>query len=68
MHDPRGVLPAFYAPGLRYALAGCLSAGGQDFFTPRAGVLALFPSWLVHAVRPYTGAGERISIAFNLSV
>jgi len=68
MHDPRGVLPAFYAPRLRYALAGCLSAGGQDFFTPTAGVLALFPSWLVHAVRPYTGPGERISIAFNLSV
>jgi len=68
MHDPRGVLPAFYAPRLRYALTGCLSAGGQDFFTPRAGVLALFPSWLVHGVRPYTGGGERISIAFNLSV
>jgi len=68
MHDPRGVLPAFYAPRLRYWVPGCLSAGGQDFFQPRTGVMALFPAWLVHAVRPYTGAGQRISIAFNLSV
>jgi uncharacterized protein (TIGR02466 family) len=68
MHDPRGVLPAFYAPRLRYWVPGCLSAGGQDFFEPRAGVMALFPAWLVHAVRPYAGPGLRISIAFNLSV
>lgn len=68
MHDPRGVLPAFYAPRLRYALPGFLSAGGEDFFTPRAGTLVLFPAWLVHAVRPYAGAGLRMSVAFNLSV
>ena len=68
MQDPRGVLPAFYAPRLKYWIPGCLSAGGQDFFEPRTGTLALFPAWLVHAVRPYGGAGQRISIAFNLSV
>jgi len=68
MHDPRGVLPAFYAPRLRYWIPGCLSAGGQDFFEPRSGVMALFPAWLVHAVRPYSGPRQRISIAFNLSV
>ena len=68
MQDPRGVLPSFYAPRLRYAIPGFLSAGGQDFFEPKAGVMALFPAWLVHAVRPYTGAHNRISVAFNLSV
>ena len=68
MQDPRGVLPSFYAPQLRYTLPGCLSAGGQDFFTPQAGMLVLFPAWLVHAVRPYTGSALRISVAFNLSV
>ena len=68
MHDPRGILPSFYAPRLRYAIPGCLSAGGQDFFTPSSGVMVLFPAWLVHAVRPYTGDGVRISVAFNLSV
>jgi len=68
MHDPRGILPAFYAPRLRYAVEGCLSAGGQDFFMPSSGVMVLFPAWLVHAVRPYAGDGVRISVAFNLSV
>ena len=67
MHDPRGILPAFYAPRLRYALPGYLSAGGQDFFKPRTGVMVIFPAWLVHAVRPYTGPSRRISVAFNLS-
>ena len=66
--DPRGVLPGFYAPDLRVTLAGCLSAGGSDFVTPRTGVMILFPSWLVHSVRPYAGGRPRISVAFNLSV
>ena len=66
--DPRGVLPAFYAPTLRYAISGCLSAGRSEFFTPRTGTLVLFPAWLVHSVRRYTGAGVRISVAFNLSI
>lgn len=68
MHDPRGVLPSFYAPRLRYAVKGALSAGGEDFFTPRTGLMALFPSWLVHSVRPHGGPRSRISVAFNLSV
>jgi hypothetical protein len=28
----------------------------------------MFPSWLLHQVRPYRGSAERISIAFNLTV
>jgi hypothetical protein len=28
----------------------------------------MFPSWLSHGVRPYTGPMVRISIAMNLSV
>ncbi len=66
--DPRGVLPAFYAPQLRYAIPGCLSAGGSDFLNPRTGQMILFPAWLEHAVRPYRGTRPRISVAFNLSV
>jgi uncharacterized protein (TIGR02466 family) len=30
-----------------------------------AGELILFPSWLFHEVHPYTGDGERITVAFN---
>ena len=29
------------------------------------GQLVLFPSWLLHDVRPYEGEGDRITIAFN---
>ncbi|MEZ5648896.1 MAG: putative 2OG-Fe(II) oxygenase [Alphaproteobacteria bacterium] len=36
--------------------------------SPHAGMMVLFPSWLVHAVRPYRGTHTRISIAFNLSL
>jgi hypothetical protein len=28
----------------------------------------LFPSWLLHAVRPYRGDRERISVAFNFGL
>ena len=29
------------------------------------GQLVLFPSWLLHEVRPFQGDGERITVAFN---
>lgn len=29
------------------------------------GQLVLFPSWLLHHVTPFTGEGERITVAFN---
>lgn len=34
-------------------------------FTPTAGSLVIFPSYLMHGVNPFRQAGERISIAFN---
>ena len=33
---------------------------------PRTGVLVLFPSWLQHGVRPFSGDGERVTVALNL--
>jgi hypothetical protein len=30
-----------------------------------AGQLVLFPSWVLHDVKPYEGGGERVTIAFN---
>jgi uncharacterized protein (TIGR02466 family) len=65
IQDPRGVAPAMYRPDL--APAGCLSIGASEVINPAAGTMVMFPSWLSHAVRPYTGGGTRISIAFNLS-
>lgn len=35
---------------------------------PRPGLMVVFPSWLNHLVHPFFGAGERISVAFNVRV
>ena len=66
--DPRGPLPAMNAPHLGCAMAGGLSAGATERVQPKAGRLVMFPSWLLHQVRPYRGDAARISIAFNLTV
>lgn len=34
---------------------------------PEVGTLLLFPSYLFHRTLPYTGAGERISVSFDLA-
>ena len=36
-------------------------------FRPEVGSLLLFPSYLYHRTLPYAGAGERISISFDLA-
>ena len=68
VQDPRGVAPAMYAPKLTFAGPAGPSLGASEVIRPRAGMMVLFPSWLQHAVRPYRGKAERISIAFNLSL
>ncbi len=35
---------------------------------PQDGLMLVFPSWLYHAVRPYTGIRPRISISFNATI
>lgn len=65
--DPRGPAVAMYAPSLVIKDGSVNTAGSTVEFTPRPGLIMLFPSWLQHQVRPYWGQGERISIAFNLS-
>ena len=66
--DPRGVGPAMYAPNLALAVPGGRAIGASEVIPPMAGVLVLFPAWIYHQVRPYTGSATRISIAFNLSL
>ena len=65
--DPRGPGPAMYAPNLAFGSAG-LSVGANEVVRPRAGRMVMFPSWVLHQVRPYRGKAERISIALNLSL
>ena len=66
--DPRGPGPAMYAPQLAFNMPGGRSVGANEVVPPRAGRLVLFPSWILHQVRPYRGTAQRISIALNLSL
>ena len=66
--DPRGSAPSMYAPSLCFRSPGGNALGATELLSPRSGVMILFPSWLSHAVRPYYGNSERISISFNLSL
>ena len=67
IQDPRGVAPAMYRPEIVPAVPDGPSMGASEVIRPAAGTVIMFPSWLSHAVRPYTGTGTRISIAINLS-
>lgn len=67
IQDPRGVAPAMYWPEIVPAVPGGASMGASEMINPVAGTVMMFLSWVSHAVRPYTGAGTRISIAINLS-
>ena len=55
--DPRGAPQAQPFPGF--------DLGHKLRLVPEAGLLMVFPSWLLHMVHPFHGQGERISIAFN---
>ena len=41
---------------------------GREFIDNQPGRMLLWPSWMKHMVHPYTGTGERISIAYNINV
>lgn len=68
MLDPRGPAPMMHAPSLKFGGEDGVSAGSAETIRPRAGLMFLFPSFLLHAVRPYRGDALRISIAFNLGL
>jgi len=66
--DPRGILPALYAPKLRFRIEGCLNAGYTQLVNPVSGRMIAFPSWMQHCVTPYLDERPRISIALNFSL
>jgi uncharacterized protein (TIGR02466 family) len=68
LFDPRGIMPIMYCPVLRMGIKGYVSAGTSELHKPKTGQMVIFPSWLSHAVTPYSGDGARISLAFNFSV
>jgi uncharacterized protein (TIGR02466 family) len=64
LFDPRMPGLAMQAPDLRFR-----NAGGEQLVKskPSAGMLVMFPSWLMHSVTAWHGSGLRISVAINLS-
>jgi uncharacterized protein (TIGR02466 family) len=68
MMDPRGAAPMMHAPMLKFAGDGGLSAGSAETILPRPGLLFVFPSFVLHSVRPYRGPSLRISVALNFGV
>jgi uncharacterized protein (TIGR02466 family) len=54
-HDPRSHATMYHLKDRRHTHS----------YLPAAGALVAFPSYHMHAVYPYRGPGERISVAFN---
>lgn len=65
--DPRMPMIRMTAPDLRFRRPGQKPDDHEKWFRPVSGLIVVIPSWLSHAVRPYSGTGTRISIAINLS-
>ena len=65
--NPHSGIICFYEPRVGGAMTRFERLGfGEDFeIAPEEGMLILFPSFLGHSVHPFTGAEERITIAFN---
>lgn len=59
--------PAMFRPDLVPNVPGGAAFGASESISPQPGSVLMFPSWVSHAVRPYSGDGTRISVAINLS-
>ncbi|MCW3836278.1 2OG-Fe(II) oxygenase family protein [Sphingomonas canadensis] len=68
LEDPRFPLPVMTVPGFRPLGADGEPQQVEHRILPERGDLILFPAWMRHGVRPHQGAGERISIAMNITV
>ena len=65
--DPRMPAVRMAAPDLRFRRPGQQHDQHEKLIRPASGRIVIFPAWLSHAVRPFRGQGNRISIAVNLS-
>lgn len=66
LQDPRMPAVRMAAPDLAMREADGTLQHSELTVRPRTGLLVVFPAWLQHAVRPYQGDGERMTIAINL--
>ena len=62
--DPRAGWIEFNRPG--YGIPPLSGSAGIETICPEPGMAILFPSYVWHGTIPFSGGGERISIAFDL--
>ena len=58
------VASTMYIDVANYSMKGAYASHIQNFRL-EAGQLLIFPSWVLHDVKPFEGEGERITVAFN---
>lgn len=66
IEDPRFPMAAMHNAGARLIGVNGQPQRYEVEFNLEPGNLLIFPAWLRHGVRPYTGSGQRISIAMNI--
>jgi len=66
IEDPRFPMSAMHNTAVRMMGSDGKPQQYEVEFNLERGNLVLFPAWLRHGVRPYTGNRERISIALNI--
>jgi hypothetical protein len=64
--DPRGVLPTMIAPQYGFRIPGGVTAGQMETIRPLVGMILLHPSWQQRGERRYNGAGQRVTVEFDL--
>lgn len=64
--DPRFPTPRMVAPDLVFMDENGERQMSQHRVRPEPGKLVIFPSWMMHSVRPHRGGRDRISIAMNV--
>jgi hypothetical protein len=65
--DPRGALPAMVAPELAFRIPGGATAGFVELIRPQSGMIVLHPSWQARGERRFEGAGQRMTVEFDLT-
>ncbi|MFC2951979.1 2OG-Fe(II) oxygenase family protein [Marinicaulis aureus] len=65
--DPRFPMNRMYGADLVFADDNGAHQSTKVSLTPEPGRLVIFPSWLMHGVRPHAGERDRISVAMNLA-
>ncbi len=66
--DPRYPTIRMGSPDLRFRRPDGSADHHELLLRPISGQILIFPAWLAHGVRPFRGAGVRLSIAVHLSM